>query len=86
MKINGFDKSYLNVPGLCNATSLNEIKARGFSLNPGRYVGATEKNVVDEDFLEKLEELQEEFVQLTGEARFLEDKISMNYSGLIGTP
>ena len=37
----GLTKAYADVPGLCKAASLAEIEAQGFSLNPGRYVGAT---------------------------------------------
>ena len=37
----GLTKAYVDVPGLCKAASLAEIEAQGFSLNPGRYVGAT---------------------------------------------
>ena len=67
----GLAKAYGDVPGLCKAASLAEIEAQGWSLNPGRYVGATARDVEDEDFREKLEELQEEFERLTGEAREL---------------
>ena len=68
----GLAKAYVDVPGLCKAASLKEIEAQGLSLNPGRYVGATAREADAEDFREKLEELQEEFERLTGEARELE--------------
>ena len=74
----GLTKAYVDVPGLCKAASLAEIEAQGFSLNPGRYVGATAREADAEDFREKLEELQEEFERLTGEARALEDQIDAN--------
>ena len=64
----GLAKAYTDVPGLCKAASLAEIEAQGWSLNPGRYVGATAREAEAEDFREKLEELQEEFERLTGEA------------------
>ena len=33
--------TYRDIPGLCRAATLQEIEAQGWSLNPGRYVGAT---------------------------------------------
>ena len=80
----GLAKAYVDVPGLCKAASLNEIEAQGFSLNPGRYVGATARQAEAEDFREKLEELQEEFERLTGEALLLERDISFNVAELLG--
>jgi len=47
---------YADVPGLCKVKTLAEIEAHGWSLNPGRYVGVTEKAEDDFDFAEKLEE------------------------------
>jgi type I restriction enzyme M protein len=80
----GLAKGYADVPGLCKAASLKEIEAQGFSLNPGRYVGATTREIEAEDFREKLEELQEEFERLTGEALDLERAVSDNVAELLG--
>jgi len=79
----GMTKAYADVPGLCKAASRAEIEAQGWSLNPGRYVGATAREGESEDFREKLEELQEEFERLTGEARELEAQIGENLAGLL---
>ncbi len=76
-------KAYADVPGLCKAASLAEIEAQGWSLNPGRYVGATAREAEAEDFREKLEELQEEFERLTGEAQVIEAVIALNVSTLL---
>ena len=70
--------TYADVPGLCNVASLQEIEAQGWSINPGRYVGVTERAVDDFDFKEKLEELNEELEVLNVEARELEERISEN--------
>ena len=78
-------KAYADVPGLCKAASRKEIEAQGFSLNPGRYVGATAREMEAEDFREKLEELQEEFERLTGEARELEEDIGANVAQVLET-
>jgi type I restriction enzyme M protein len=79
----GLAKGYADVPGLCKVANLNDIEAQGFSLNPGRYVGATAREIEAEDFREKLEELQEEFERLTLHARELEGIISANASNLV---
>src|SRR5208337_1001000 len=79
----GLTKTYTDVPGLCKAARVKEIIAQGFSLNPGRYVGATARDAETEDFREKLEELQEEFERLTGEARVFEGVIAQNFSDLL---
>ena len=48
----GLAKGYVDVPGLCNAASLKDVEAQGWSLNPGRYVGATAREAETEDFRE----------------------------------
>ena len=53
------------------------------SLNPGRYVGASARESEAEDFRERLEELQEEFERLSGEARGLETQIDENLAELL---
>ncbi len=79
----GLLKGYADVPGLCKAATLKEIEAQGFSLNPGRYVGATAREAETEDFRVTLEALQEEFERLTGEARGLEDAIAANVAAIL---
>jgi type I restriction enzyme M protein len=78
----GLATAYVDFPGLCKAASLKDIEAQGWSLNPGRYVGATAREIEAEDFREKLEELQEEFERLNIEARSLQETISFNLSAL----
>jgi len=68
--------SYVDVPGLCKVATLAE--AQGWSLNPGRYVGITAKAADGFDFLERLEELNEELEKLNLEARDLEERIGEN--------
>lgn len=74
---------YRDIDGLCNVTTLKDIKGHGYSLNPGRYVGVTEKPEDDFDFYERLEELNEELEVLNVEARELEERIGDNISILI---
>lgn len=74
----GMSEGYVDVPGLCKVATLEEIEAQGWSLNPGRYVGAASRGGEDVDFLELLEELSEELEVLNAEARELENGISEN--------
>lgn len=74
---------YADIPGLCKVATLEEIKEQNYSLNPGRYVGVTEKAADDFDFYERLEELNEELEVLNSEARELEEKISENIVNLL---
>jgi type I restriction enzyme M protein len=74
---------YIDISGLCKVATLKEIEAQAWSLNPGRYVGVTERAADDFDFKEKLEELNEELETLNVEARELEDRIAENVTKLI---
>jgi type I restriction enzyme M protein len=74
---------YADVLGLCKATSLADIEAQGWSLNPGRYVGVAERAADDFEFAVRLEELNEELETLNVEARELEERIAENVSALL---
>ncbi|MBI3740733.1 MAG: SAM-dependent DNA methyltransferase [Chloroflexi bacterium] len=74
---------YVDVAGLCKVATLKEIEAQGWSLNPGRYVGVTEKATDDFVFKERLEELNEELEMLNVEASELESRISSNTGKLL---
>jgi type I restriction enzyme M protein len=76
--------AYQDIPGLCKVATRAEIEAQGWSLNPGRYVGVTEKHMDDVDFAEQLEELNEELERLNAEARELEERIAENVEKIIG--
>lgn len=76
--------AYADVPGLCKAATLAEIEAQGWSLNPGRYVGAAPgEEVSDEDFKEQLETLNEELESLNTKARALEQTIAANVASFL---
>ena len=60
--------AYEDVAGLCAVASIEEIEAQGWSLNPGRYVGAEAHSVDDVEFVARLESLAEEFESLCVEA------------------
>ena len=74
---------YMDVPGLCKVATIEEIKAQGWSLNPGRYVGVADREEDDFDFRERLQELNEELEMLNAEARELEERIGENVVKLL---
>jgi len=77
------DGNYQDVPGLCKVASIKEIKAQGWSLNPGRYVGVADREEDDFDFYERLDAMNEELEMLNAEARELETRISENVGRLL---
>jgi type I restriction enzyme M protein len=77
--------TYVDVPGLCKVATLAEIKAQGWSLNPGRYTGTAAANEDDEDFTEKLAGLYDEFTRLSDEADDLREKVDASVLGILGT-
>jgi type I restriction enzyme M protein len=83
MKQNFPKGKYVDVAGLCRVATLAEIEEQGWSLNPGRYVGVAERAADDFEFMERLEELNEELEVLNAEAKELEERISGNVASLL---
>ena len=80
----GKSPQFADVPGLCRATTLKEIEAQGWSLNPGRHVGVAAGEVVsDEDFKAQLETLNEELETLNARARDLEQIVAGNVAEIL---
>ncbi|MBU3665645.1 MAG: SAM-dependent DNA methyltransferase [Chthoniobacterales bacterium] len=80
----GKKPKYTDIAGLCKAATLDEIKAQGWSLNPGRYVGVSAgESVSDEDFKEQLEALNEELEALNSQAHELEQTIARNVAEIL---
>ena len=77
------DGTYMDVPGLCRVATLEEIKAHGWDLNQGLYVGVAECEEDDFVFAERLEEFHEELEILNVEARELEARIAGNVAKLL---
>jgi type I restriction enzyme M protein len=77
------DGKYTDIPGLCKVSTLAEIEAQGWSLNPGRYVGVAARVEDDFDFKVRLEEQNEELEILNAEARELEERIAENMVKLL---
>ena len=60
-----------------------EIEAQGWSLNPGRYIGTAATDDDEEDFIEKLEGLYEEFTRLSDEADELRANVDAGITGIL---
>jgi type I restriction enzyme M protein len=78
------DGTFVDVPGLCAVATLDHIEKQGWSLNPGRYVGAAAAADDGVDFRVRLEELNEELEKLNAEAAVLQERIGTNVSELLG--
>jgi len=74
--------TYVDVPGFCKAASLEEIKAHGYALTPGRYVGAADVEDNDIPFIERLEILRAQLGDQFETSRKLDQQIEATLSGL----
>jgi type I restriction enzyme M protein len=74
---------YEDISGLCKVASMIDIETQSWSLNPGRYIGITERTSDTKNVFEHLQELSEELEALNIEAHNLERQISDNISGII---
>jgi type I restriction enzyme M protein len=77
------DGVYDDVPGLCAVATTDEIEGKGWSLNPGRYVGSGAASAEDVDFKARSEELIEEFEELTSASQELGNEITVNLRQLV---
>lgn len=73
---------YEDVPGFCKSAQWEEIKAHGYVLTPGRYVGAEEIEEDDEPFEEKMERLTAKLEEQFAQSAKLETEIRDNLQGL----
>jgi type I restriction enzyme M protein len=73
---------YEDVPGFCKSATLDEVKAHGFVLTPGRYVGAEDVADDDEPFAEKMKRLVGTLEAQFAEGARLEQEIRANLRGL----
>lgn len=62
-------------PGFCKRATLDEIKEKDYSLNPGRYVGSVTPPPDPEKIQEEIRKTAEELFKLMKEGKELEDKV-----------
>lgn len=70
--------TYRDIAGVCKIATLADIEAQGWSLNPGRYVGAVDKAVDDFDFQSRIGLLVEELSALNAESTELQERVYEN--------
>lgn len=75
--------TYKDVPGFCKSATLEAIKAHGYVLTPGRYVGAAEVEDDDMPFVERFTILQAKLNELFVQADCLTATIRTQLEGLI---
>lgn len=69
-------EKYEDKLGFCKKASIEEIKEKDFSLNPGRYVGVDDSNkMTPEEIQEELKKTSAELFKLMEEGKELEDKV-----------
>ena len=71
---------YEDVLGFCKSVSQQEIEKNGYSLTPGRYVGALIEELSTEEFSEKIDALKENLRNLRVSSQELEKKIDHSLS------
>jgi len=74
---------YKDVEGLCRVVIREEIKAKDWSLSPGRYVGVDTATDEDFDYEERLREIHIELDGLNEEAARLAALIGENYKTML---
>ncbi|MBB3773240.1 type I restriction enzyme M protein [Angulomicrobium tetraedrale] len=74
--------AYENVPGFCKSATLEEIKAHGYVLTPGRYVGAADVGDDEVPFAERFAALQAKLSEQFTEAETLTAAILKKLAGV----
>ncbi|MEN8502097.1 class I SAM-dependent DNA methyltransferase [Paraburkholderia sp. SIMBA_050] len=74
--------AYADTPGFCKSATLDEIKAHGYVLTPGRYVGSEQVDDGGESFEEKMPRLVAELHAQFAESANLEQAIKANLKRL----
>lgn len=75
-------RDYADIPGFCKAAKLEEIRAHGHVLTPGRYVGAEENGDEGEPFEEKMPKLAAALREKFAKRAELEQQILANLEGM----
>lgn len=78
--------AYEDVTGLCKLAGPEEVKEQDYSLNPGRYVGVVieDDGKTEEEFIEELLAMNDEFGALSEAANSLEEIIRRNVNRVVG--
>jgi type I restriction enzyme M protein len=75
--------AYADVPGFCKAAKLDEVRAHGHVLTPGRYVGAADVEEDDVPFAERFGALQAKLEEQFNASALLAATIRKKLSGVL---
>lgn len=75
--------NYIDIDGRCKAETLEEIRAKDYSLNPGWYVKIVDKPIDSIDFETRMNDLMREFTTFTAEAHKLENRIQEDWKKVL---
>jgi len=78
------ERKYEDVPGFCKSVPLAEIKAAGYALTPGRYVGVPETEDDGEPIDTKIERLTKELLEAFDDSARLEKVVRQQLERLDG--
>jgi type I restriction enzyme M protein len=73
---------YEDIPGFSKSATLNELRAHGYVLMPGRYVGAPEAENEEEGFRQKMERLTKQLKQEFEESDRLTTRVASALASL----
>jgi type I restriction enzyme M protein len=76
-------EGFEEIAGFCKSSSLEEIEKNGFTLTPGRYVGAYKGDAEEGDFFTNLQILTDRFSALLVEAEKLDAQISKSINNCL---
>lgn len=76
------DGKYQDIKGRCKVATVKEVENQGWCLNPGRYVGAQDKQVDEKEFYEKMRALKTEFLDLATKSVEITKQIERNLNGM----
>ena len=72
------DGQYKDILGLCKVATIEEIKAKGYSLTAGAYVGVAPIEDDGVNFEERMAEIHKELLSLQTQSNDLMETISRN--------
>ena len=75
-------KNYKNKLTYCKSVKLQKIRDSRYSLSPPRYVGAEDFDFNEENFNDKLKELNSELIDNLSKSKEFEKRIKQNMSEL----
>ena len=80
--IEGFEQGYTDIPGFCRSVPLSEIAEHGHVLTPGRYVGAEEVEIDDDNVQDATSTDQIEAAN-TPTLLFMREFVQYDYAGIV---